>query len=341
MKSTKLLALLHILFWLLLFALLFVIFSGFLSSSAAFVRTAFLSLILAGTFYFCTQVLVNILFEKKRYLLFASGIGLFSIAVIRLKFQMDFVWLKEESGFLTIAGTSTSRIVSTFPILFDIVFSTLFQLLYNRFKREQEYRERLTELTNAQLSLLKGQINPHFLFNNLNNIYSLVIRKDAQAPEMILKLSDLLRYVIYQSANSKVSVMDETEQIKNLISLCRLKNEDNNNIHLDTGKLTRNYFIEPMILIPLVENCFKHWDGDYNNNGFIRVTLSGDSKWLCFVTENSYNADKQKTNANEGGLGLENIKNRLELVYGDKVAFNISQEQNIFRVKLIIEWNGQ
>ena len=251
---------------------------------------------------------------------------------------MDFVWFEKESGFLKVAGTRASHVVASFPIIFDLIFSTLLQLLLNRYNRMQVYRARLTELTTAQLNLLKGQINPHFLFNNLNNIYSLVIRKDDKAPEIILMLSDLLRYVIYKGSAQKVSLTEETEQLKNLIALNRLKDNENTNIIFDTAGLTKHGFIEPMILIPLVENCFKHWDGAYNKNGFIRIEMASNEKWFCFVTENSVSETPKERVEGEGGLGLENIKNRLELVYGDKVAFNISKEATMFKVKLIIEW---
>jgi len=155
---------------------------------------------------------------------------------------------------------------------------------------------------------------------------------------MILKLSELLRYVIYKSNNQKVSISEETEQLKNMIALHELKDEENKNISINTEKILKPGFIEPMILIPLLENCFKHWDGAFNPNAYIKINIASDQKWFSFEAENTVPLIPIEKIIGEGGLGLENIKNRLELVYGDKVAFNIQKIDNIFKVKLIIEW---
>ncbi len=258
--SRALLLLLHFAFWLLFLGIILVVFSGFLQPKAAFTRSLFLTLFLATVYYINTLLLINILFERKMYWWYGASIILFTWLALKLKVQMDFVWLEAESGFLKLAGSKVSRIVASFPIIFDLIFSTLLQLLLNRYKRMQLYRARLAELTTAQLNLLKGQINPHFLFNNLNNIYSLVIRKDDKAPEIILKLSDLLRYVIYKGGAQKVSLTEEAEQLKNLIALNALKDDENANITFSTNGLDKHGFIEPMILIPLVENCFKRME---------------------------------------------------------------------------------
>lgn len=152
--SKTILVLLHLAFWILLFGITFVIFSGFLKPGIAFTRSFFLTIFLVVVYYINTLLLINVLFEGKKYWLYGISIVLFSLLAIKLKFQMDFVWLEKESGFLKAAGTRASHVVASLPIIFDLIFSTLLQLLLNRYNRMQTYRARLTELTSAQF--IKG-----------------------------------------------------------------------------------------------------------------------------------------------------------------------------------------
>lgn len=332
------LILVHAIFWSVFLGIIFVLFLGFLEPPAAFIRSFFLTVFLIFVYYFNSIVLINMLFERKKYWWYAIGLTTFTVFSLLLKYFLDFDLLAEQSRFLDVAGNKSSRIVSSFPVLFDLVFSTLLQMLLNHYKKLRMYKLRLNELADAQLKLLKGQINPHFLFNNLNNIYSLVLTHSEKAPEMILKLSDLLRYVIYKNTSQKVSLAEEAEQIRNMIALYRLKDDEQKNVVFDDQKVLRQGFIEPMILIPLVENCFKHWDGSHNPGGHIKIVMASDAKWFCFTTENSVPKIPVERPAGEGGLGLENIKKRLDMIYGEKVAFNVQKEKDIFKVKLIIEW---
>lgn len=187
----------------------------------------------------------------------------------------------------------------------------------------------------ARLQYLQSQINPHFLFNALNNVYSQVVSKSESAPETLLLLTDLLRYSVYQKPREKVLVNEEAEQIDILIKLFSLRSDEPYSISFTKNVLSG--MIEPMVLIPIAENCLKHCDFDLSDKAYANMLLQADTKGLIFETENTYNPTQKKNEA--GGVGLKNIKERLDLIYGDGYMLDISKTENLFRVKLQITWN--
>lgn len=185
----------------------------------------------------------------------------------------------------------------------------------------------------AKLQYLDAQIKPHFLFNALNNVYSLVLTRSEKAPEMLLTLTSMLRYSIYQKPLEKIPVSDEAAQISGLIRLFSLKRDEP--YHIRFSQQIGGGSIEPMILVPLAENCLKHCDFDLNPAAYVSITLQTDSKGLLFVSENSYVPKKQD---GDGGVGLKNIRERLELLYGKRFSLDISDTGLVYNVKLAIAW---
>lgn len=221
-------------------------------------------------------------------------------------------------------------ILNSFIVLF---ISFIFGTLRNRYFKEKQYQAIIAEQNQAKMQFLKAQINPHFLFNTLNNIYSLTVVKSDVAPNMILLLSDLLRYVIYEGKEGKVSLEKEILHIRKFIQLYQMRNEEDKNISLSVEGDIQNVEIEPMILIPFIENCFKHSDLDFNNDGYIAIDILLREDFLFFYcknTKNDNNLQKDKT----GGVGLVNIQNRLTLLYGEKASFELIQKEDTFEVNL-------
>ncbi len=219
---------------------------------------------------------------------------------------------------------------------FVMLFGASYQLLVNRYKKERQTQALLQEQQAAQLDFLKAQINPHFLFNALNNIYSLTVLQSPEAPNMLLKLSDLLRYVIYEGQKKAVALQKEVQHLHNFIALFQMRNERPVDIVFTvTGDLS-NRSIEPMILIPIVENCFKHADFELNAHAFAHIQLKVDAKELIFSTQNTFDPqNKQKDET--GGVGLENIRRRLALRYAEAHTFRAVARDPIFEVTLSIE----
>ncbi len=202
--------------------------------------------------------------------------------------------------------------------------------------REKEATALKNENLQSELKFLKSQINPHFLFNALNNIYTLAVIQSKSAPEMILKLSEMLRYIIYDCNEEKVPLSKEINYIKNYIDLQKLKDDGMVNIKVDIDQVNENLRIAPMLLIPFIENSFKHSNIEDSKKGWIRIHLeTPDEKHLNFQIENSI-PQKEFTKDKIGGVGLDNVKRRLNLLYPNKHELNITEEIDKFSVNLYI-----
>ncbi|QOD60521.1 histidine kinase [Polaribacter haliotis] len=196
-----------------------------------------------------------------------------------------------------------------------------------------KFLETKLQLKEQELRFLKMQIQPHFLFNTLNTIYGLAIQKHENAPEMILKLSNLLDYILYQVDKPKVFLMDEIAHLEDYISLEKMRFHDTLKINFIKNIQAENVDVSPMLLIPFVENAFKH--GVIVNNFFtINIDLKVTETKLYFTIENNYNKEKENI---QGGIGLENSRKRLEMLYPEKHSLEIIGKDNIF--KIILEIN--
>ncbi len=200
-------------------------------------------------------------------------------------------------------------------------------------KKEKEVALLRAEQADTELKLLKSQINPHFLFNALNNIYSLTVTKSTHAPDMLLKLSSMLRYVLYEGNDDSVPLASEIKYIKDYITLQKLKDEDISNIEF-TNEGDIDYLIPPMLLIPFVENAFKHSKVEDLVNGWIKIQLKVQGKQLLFQVENSLPTEVATDET--GGIGIDNVKRRLELLYGAQSSLTINKTEDSFEVQLNI-----
>ncbi len=221
------------------------------------------------------------------------------------------------------------------PIMVILFFglSTSIKLVSEWYKAEKERALVASEKVNSELSFLKAQLNPHFLFNTLNSIYSLANKKSEDTTVAIVTLSELMRYMIYETNQEYISLTKEIEYIKNYISLHLLRLKDSSGVRVNVhGDL--NYKIEPLLLISFIENAFKYgtsYKGDTN----IRIIINVDDDKLhlyvynaCFIT---------KTNDKNSGIGLENIKNRLNLLYPKLHTLEIKNEKKSFEVNLTLK----
>jgi LytS/YehU family sensor histidine kinase len=191
------------------------------------------------------------------------------------------------------------------------------------------------EKLDSELHNLKAQINPHFLFNSLNVIYSLALKNDKLTAEVVLKLSDILRYVIYDSTQDKVTLDSEVSLLKKYIELQKYRVEDSAAISF-ISNVEEDVKIAPLIFLTLVENSFKHGIKSDTENVFINITLNSDAEKITFEIEN--NKSKTNTNSsNPNGLGLENIKRRLMIQYPDRHKFEVYDSKDTFKVCLEIE----
>jgi hypothetical protein len=184
----------------------------------------------------------------------------------------------------------------------------------------------------TELSLLRAQINPHFFFNTLNNLYALTIKNSKQAPEVILKLSDMMRYTIYEGEKETVKLQDEIEYLNNYIELHRIRYKKTVEITFNHNFDT-NTTITPLLYIILLENAFKHGIETLTENAFININLFEDDDFIHFHIENNFDTKEINESA---GIGLKNLKRRLSLLYNQKHKLVVNKSRDTYRATLKI-----
>jgi LytS/YehU family sensor histidine kinase len=232
------------------------------------------------------------------------------------------------------------------PALFLIIRSLFLFLMANFISitlylsntvREQALREKnlKEEKLGTELKLLKAQINPHFIFNALNNIYALTYSGSQKAPESVLKLSEMLRYVFYDCSKDTVRLKEEVEYIENFIAFQQMKSEKAQNITLDYTKADTDTVIAPMLFVPFIENAFKFSKVEEDPQAYVDMSFVTKGKKLCFRIENTLPAKGMP--ASGQGLGIPNVRQRLEVLYPKRHELKIEEKNQTFRVVLNIQ----
>jgi two-component system LytT family sensor kinase len=220
--------------------------------------------------------------------------------------------------------------------IYDIIYSALgvgfFFFRYSHFQ-EMQQKEAIILRRQAELSFLRSQINPHFLFNSLNNIYALVYKQSAQSLEALATLSDLLRYIIYDNED-KVQLQKELEYISKYISLQRLRFEHEIPVSFEVSGNINEVILAPLLLIPFVENAFKHGDLSVSSKG-ISINILVNREKIFFHCLNKI-GNQQKDE--QGGVGLQNVRRRLDLLYGGKYDLQVYEENDYFLTNLVLSY---
>ncbi|GAB5398469.1 MAG: hypothetical protein Aureis2KO_00540 [Aureisphaera sp.] len=228
-----------------------------------------------------------------------------------------------------------TRIVQNMLIIsFPAAIATGWKLLIDWNRKQKETQELEIEKKETELKYLKSQVNPHFLFNNLNNIYSLSLERSEKVSDLILKLSEFLSFSLYETSNKTIPIKKEIDLILNFIELQTDRFADRVEVLVDIQEPENFLEIPPVLLIPFVENAFKHSLKNETGKAFINIRLSENNNTLSLEVENSQPENIQEASENKGGIGLVNIKRRLELLYGEKHSLRINETSNTFRVRL-------
>lgn len=205
---------------------------------------------------------------------------------------------------------------------------------FSDYQKQQEIqRENENERLKSELSFLRSQISPHFMFNLLNSLVSLNRKKSNLVEPVLLKMSDLLRYMLYEKDDKQISLDNEIKYLSNYIDLQKIRFGDYVNIEFITKTTYENKNIEPMLLIPFVENAFKHGVG-LIENPFISVELETTVNQLLFKVSNKYSSDKKEAKDGASGIGLNNVKRRLELLYPKQYELKVSENDNLYTIEL-------
>lgn len=229
--------------------------------------------------------------------------------------------------------------VFNFPFfVFLVIASTAFRMIRDRIVEEQRAKERETENLKTELSFLRSQVSPHFMFNVLNNMVALARKKSDLLEPSLIKLSSLLRYMLYETDEDKVPLEKEIEYLQSYIDLQQQRFGKNIIINSTIQRAT-GYQIEPMLLIPFVENAFKHGTG-FIENASIDIQLAVTNGVLNFSVKNRYNDTVMEVKDKTSGIGLNNVKRRLNLLYHRDHTLNISRNDGWYLVQLQLNLHG-
>jgi LytS/YehU family sensor histidine kinase len=221
-------------------------------------------------------------------------------------------------------------------IAVSYVLATFIETFIFAQKKQEETIQNKNEMLETELKLLKSQINPHFLFNALNNIYALSVIDSNRTQQSISYLSNMLRYVLYECDEKLVPLRKEIEYINDFIKLYSLKSSKPYTIRTEYTIANNNLQIAPMLFIPFVENAFKHSHIEKHGDSFISIQVNATSNYIELEIENSQ--PKSKINKDEvGGIGIENVKKRLSILYPEKHQLNIVQSSETFKINLNLE----
>ena len=286
--------------------------------------TAFYGILLFGPPVYIHNLFILPLFNKNK-LLFVITCLLNTI-----------VW----SGILLYFVLGSSQRGFSLKLFFNIVGIMILVLMFgSAIKISKDSFVRRQEEKNAKLRLLKAQLNPHFLFNTLNNLYGLSVIKSDKLPDLMLKLSDLLRYSLYDTKEVFVDLGRELQYLENYISLEKIRLEDRTDIKFNVRGDINTHKIAPMLLIVFVENAFKHLVQTDKEKSIVAVDIKVDSGALFFSSVNSID---QKTDGNSiksdtNGIGLKNAQKRLELLYPEQHTLEIFSNAKTYEVKLKLQ----
>ena len=212
-----------------------------------------------------------------------------------------------------------------------ILTPTVLLVIAKFYKEKQTYLQLNEQKVSAELSALKHQLNPHFLFNTLNNLYALSINKSDEAPEVIAKLSEMLDYMLYGCNDKYVSLQKEIELIDNYLALEKVRYDERVDISFDTT-IDTDVRIAPLILLTFIENAFKHGVSQELKKAHIHITIAIENHFILFDITNS--VAKNRVSANKERIGLTNIKKQLELLYPDSYTLDIKDKIDSFNVRL-------
>ena len=332
---------LSVLFWLLYFLYEWIGQASIANEYHRYLVNACVIVPIAGlATWFTTQVLIKKYLLKKRYTAFRVGfiVSVVIFTLIRRGFNYYYTYPTYYPQ-----GTSMpflflpKIIIEAVNIYLIVALYTMFYFLRAWYEQQRLAQELQRDKAVAQLELLKNQVQPHFIFNTLNNIYSLSLKNNPRTSDLIYRLSSLLSYMLYDSRQEFIPVSKEMEYIHNYIELEKIRYGERLDVAVNCFDAVDKFTIPPLLILPLVENSFKHGVSNDVGNSWIRLDLTVKDDWLTVKIENSRASDSLNGHAVYKGIGMENVKKRLEIMYPERHEFKCMSEGQSFLTILKIK----
>lgn len=328
---------LHLLFWL-FYVLFFGLFYGKYGHDYRLhlTETALMMPFVMLATYTTIYLILPYYLQTKR-LFFTVSIVVVLLLAVTLGERIYLRWLNDlPITFDTLFGVTFLYLMLETNFMVGLGFTVKFVKKW--FEQQQEKHEVEKMHLESELNVLKGQLHPHFLFNTMNNLYALSLEKSSKTSEGIAKMSDLLRSVLYECNELEIELDNEINLIRNYIDLEKMRYGDRLKVNFEVIGLTAKKRIAPMMLFTFVENSFKHGSSNDHENPFIDIKLKVNTNELIFKVQNSKpksigsNSDRK-----EGGIGLANVKKRLEIIYKGKYDLKCGNEDCRYHVVLKIK----
>ncbi len=324
----------QLLFWLLVFII------GFYIRPSDWKLVPTLIWSLGNIFFFVISVNINLFYLLPRFMFAQSFLSylavLLGLTLLLTPFLSMFnIWFISQQNL----ESPNWLLLPQFHFVNLLIFTALSSLVripLDWLKMQTEKNELVTKNIETELQSLKNQINPHFLFNTLNNLYALTLKKSELAPEIVLKLSDMMRYMLYECNEHEVLMEKEFKYIENYIELERLRHSSNTQIEFQVDEELREQLIAPLLLIPFVENSFKHGIRSSLENASIQIIAQSEKDYMIFSVVNTKPSviPGQLHIKKQGGVGLSNVKKRLALLYPGRYTLDIDDMPDIYSIKL-------
>jgi sensor histidine kinase YesM len=326
---------LHILIWSVLLLLPFLISNADSDYKIGIIPGAFFTVTIVINmviFYGNAFYLYPKLFNRHRWLLYILSAILLIAGSGLLK---DYILNTRFPGVLT--NRAEHRFIYASSVAVFII-SLFYRRIVDRIRWERDQKERQAAQLDSELKFLRSQISPHFLFNVLTNLVSLARKKSDQLEPSLIMLSDLMRYMLYDAHGQKGTLQNEIEYLKSYLELQKLRFGTDVQIdsRIELSNEDGHYAIEPMLLIPFVENAFKHGVG-YRGYPRIDIRLSVDRGWLTFEVQNNFEDEPGASKDDSSGIGLGNVRSRLNLLYKDRYTLTINDRNNLFHIVLTLK----
>ncbi|MHC0440184.1 sensor histidine kinase [Flavobacterium sp. 3-210] len=278
----------------------------------------------------------RLLFRKRTFAFFITYIILILLFAFLQRLIDNYIILRYYLTFWKIEPLLSAPVFlyNVSKLQFVVTIPIAFKLFYHLGEEKNKVQIILAEKLQAELSSLRNQFHPHFLFNVLNSLYAKILSKSNDSAEIVLKISDLLRFSIYDVNNKSISLQNEIDYLKNYIALQQLRFDNQLQLSFSVYGTIENHSIEPFLVLPFIENSYKYCL-DENNQGWITISITVTDDWFTVKIENSLpeklNALTENCNS---GIGIANVKRRLELLYPEKHILTIKNETTSFFVSL-------
>lgn len=267
---------------------------------------------------------------KRKFGYFALGF----LILLTLSFLYTVVAQLSVNSDPALQGASPTVGRNILPFIHVGAIAASIKLLKHWYFQRKQTLEAEQQRTVAELQLLKAQLHPHFLFNTLNNLYSHTLEFSPKSPEIVMKLSGLLRFMIYESNTARIPLVKEIEMLQNYISLEQLRYGDRLDISVSITGEVEKYQIAPLLLLPFLENAFKHGTSRQIDQCWIQLNITLEGYHMHMNLVNSIETETEKGSEEAGGIGLNNVKKRLELVYRDAYRLEHMRLEEVFVVNL-------